>query len=335
LPLYTEQDARDCLQRFKPVDFGAPLALTDTLSAVLAPNGHILGSAYVKLQTPDVTVVFSGDLGRPDDPIMKPPTPLTDTDFLILESTYGDRRHDTTDPQALLRDIINRTVKRDGVVIIPSFAVERAQAVLFYLQQLKAVAAIPAVPVYLNSPMAADATRIYHEHLGEHKLTDDQYHAMCKDVRWVNSVDESKRLNTARGPMIIISASGMATGGRVLHHLKAFAPDARNTILFVGFQAGGTRGAALVAGAKSVKIHGEYVPVNAEVACIDSLSAHADYAEILDWLRPLKRPPTRTFITHGEPTASDALRHRIEEELHWACTVPDYLEQVELRVLPK
>ena len=330
LPLYTVEDAQCCLTNFRPVDFDQELRLGEKLSARLLPNGHILGSALVTLQAGDTALVFSGDLGRPHDAIMKPPTPITQADYLVIESTYGDRLHDADDARAELRDIINRTAKRGGVIVIPAFAVERAQVVLFYLQQLKAAREIPDLPVYLNSPMAVDATRIYHDHIGEHRLSDSQYHAMCKGVEFVNSVEESKRLNTLGGPMIIISASGMATGGRVLHHLKAFAPDARNTVLFVGFQAGGTRGAAMVGGAKTVKIHGEYVPVNAEVACLDSLSAHADYEEILGWLRNFERPPKHTFITHGEPAAADALRRRMEEQLHWSCSVPDYLEGAEL-----
>ena len=201
---------------------------------------------------------------------------------------------------------------------------------MYYLHLLKVKRAIPDIPIYLNSPMAVDATRIFHDHPSEHRLSRDQCDAVCRTAVVVNSVEESERLNTAAGPMIILAASGMATGGRVVHHIKALAPDPKNTILFAGFQAAGTRGAAMLSGAESVKIHGEYVPVRAEVQILSNLSAHADYAEILEWLNGFRAPPRQTFITHGEPTAADALRHRIEEQKRWRCRVPDYREQVEL-----
>jgi metallo-beta-lactamase family protein len=217
------------------------------------------------------------------------------------------------------------------VVIMPAFAVGRAQTLLYYLSRLIAGGAIPRVPVFLNSPMAIDATRLYHEHREEHRLTDEQCEAAHSVARMVHTADESRALNERRGPMIIVSASGMATGGRVLHHLKAFAPDARNLILLPGFQAAGTRGATLAAGASEVKIHGDYVPVRADVVKLDSMSAHADYAEILDWLRAFRRPPKRTFITHGEPAAADELRRRIEESLGWPVSIPEYGEKATLR----
>jgi metallo-beta-lactamase family protein len=262
---------------------------------------------------------------------MKPPATIRKADYLVVESTYGNRRHDPADPQAALAAVIKRTVERGGVILIPSFAVGRTQSVLYYIHRLKSTHAIPDIPVYLNSPMAIEATNIYHRDAGEHRLTPSECKAMCGAARFVNSVEESKRLNSLPGPMIVISASGMATGGRVLHHIKAFAPEPRNTILFVGFQAGGTRGEAMVHGAPSVKIHGEYVPVRAEIVLMEHLSAHADYAEIMDWLGHFEAPPRKTFITHGEPAAADALRHRVEEQLHWRCRVPDYLERVELK----
>jgi metallo-beta-lactamase family protein len=210
--------------------------------------------------------------------------------------------------------------------------VGRAQSLLYHIHQLKSEGAIPAgLPVYLNSPMAADVTEIYHKHRAEHRLSPEQCRAMCTAATIVNTPEESKRLNEKKGPMVIIAASGMATGGRVVHHLKAFAPDPRNTILFSGFQAGGTRGATILSGAESVKIHGEYVPIRAEVAAINNLSAHADCIEILGWLRHFAHPPRATFITHGEPAAADALRRRIEEQLGWRARVPDYLERVVLK----
>lgn len=326
LPLFDAEDARHALKLLSGVAFGRDMMLGDDVSFRLVPNGHMLGSGCVVLKSAGRTLVFSGDLGRPTDPVMKAPEPIADADYLVLESTYGNRLHATADPQRLLGDVISRTMRRGGVVVIPAFAVGRAQTVLYYIEQLKRRHAIPDVPVYLNSPMAQDATQLYHAHLTEHRLSHAQFHAMCSVAIPVNSPEESRVLNTRKGPMIIVSASGMATGGRVLHHIRQFAPDARNTLLFAGFQAGGTRGAAITGGAESVKIHGEYVPIRAEVALIDVLSSHADYAETLTWLRNFRAPPKETFLVHGEPAAADALRHRITEELGWRCTVPDYLE---------
>jgi metallo-beta-lactamase family protein len=222
--------------------------------------------------------------------------------------------------------VINRTVAHGGSVIVPAFAVGRAQQLLYYIHRLKEEQAIRDVPVFLNSPMAADVTQLYRKYQGEHRLAPAECAAMCTAAHIVNTVEESKQLNTRTFPMVIISASGMATGGRILHHLRAFAPDPRNTILFTGFQAAGTRGAAMMAGATEVKIHGQYVPVRARVESLPNLSAHADYAETLGWLGGFERPPRQVFLTHGEPVAADALRHRIEELLRWPCRVPDYLE---------
>jgi len=329
-PLYTEEDGKRALRAFTPVAFGRDVQLDKHLTLRFSPSGHILGSAFMLIRDASTSILFSGDLGRPNDLIMAAPAKTAGADYLVLESTYGDRRHEAADPREIMAPIIQRTARRKGVVIIPAFAVGRAQSLLYYIHLLKTGGAIPDIPVFLNSPMATDVTRIYHKYRREHRLTPEQCDAMCSAARIVNSAEESIQLNERPGPMIIISASGMATGGRVVHHLKKFAPDPRNTILFAGFQAGGTRGAALLNGAESVKIHGEYVPVRAEVAAIDNLSAHADYQEILDWLSHFKKPPRETFITHGEPSASDALRHRVEETRHWRCTLPEYRQTVKL-----
>ena len=255
---------------------------------------------------------------------------VTHADWLVLESTYGDRLHESADPQVVLGEIINRTAARGGSVVIPAFAVGRAQQILYYVHRLKLARAIADLPVFLNSPMAANVARLYQKFQGEHRLSGDECDAMCRAARFVNTVEESKWLNTQSFPKVIISASGMATGGRVLHHLRALAPDPRNTILFTGFQAAGTRGAAMLAGAPEIKIHGQYVPVRAEIAALPNLSAHADYAETLGWLRNFAAPPKRVFLVHGEPVAADAMRHRIEEELAWPCQVPEYLETIKL-----
>ena len=330
LPLYTLEDAERAMQAFSPIPFEKDIALGGSLTVRLIPNGHILGSGCALIKDAQTSLLFSGDLGRPNDLIMRAPERVGQADYLVMESTYGNRRHDPADPQIKLAEIIHRTVERGGTILIPSFAVGRAQTLLYYIHLLKATRAIPDIPVFLNSPMAANATRIFHNHRGEHRLTDAQCDAMCRTAHIINSVEESKALNERKDPMIIISASGMATGGRVLHHLKVLAPDARNTILFAGFQAGGTRGAAMLNGADAIKIHGEYIPLRAEVAVLDNLSAHADYEEIIEWLRYFDTPPRQTFITHGEPAAADALRHHIEEHLHWNVRVPDYLEKVVL-----
>ncbi len=333
LPLYTVDDAMHALRQLTPIAFEHDVDLGGGLMLQLIPNGHILGSACALLHDAHTRLLFSGDLGRPHDPTMLPPHLIQRADYLVIESTYGNRRHDPTDPRIELADIINRTIARGGMVLIPAFAVGRTQTLLHYLRLLNDAGTIPDIPVFLNSPLATSATDIFCNHSGMrgmHRLTAAQCHAMCSIAHYVTSVEESKALNARKGPMIIISASGMATGGRVLHHLKAFAPDARNTILFSGYQAGGTRGAAMLNGAESVKIHGEYIPVRAEVAALDNLSAHADYVEIIDWLRHFDAPPRTTFITHGEPAAADGLRQHIEEQLGWHVTLPDYLETVAL-----
>lgn len=330
-PLYTEQDALRCLQRFEPRPFDADFEAGNGLRARLLHAGHILGSAMVRITDGRTVALFTGDLGRLDDPLMRPPTLVEHADVLIVESTYGNRRHPPASPHIQLGEVIASTIKRGGAVVMPSFAVGRTQSLLWCIHRLKTEGMIPRdLPVYLNSPMAQDATAIYHKHQAEHRLTPEQCEAMCHAAHYVNTVEESKALNERRGPMIVIAGSGMATGGRIVHHLRAFAPDPRNTIVFTGFQAGGTRGAAMLNGADSIKIHGEFVAVRAEVVSIGNLSAHADYAEILQWLAAFKTPPRRIFITHGEPDAADGLRRHIAETLGWAGEVPDYLEQVSL-----
>jgi metallo-beta-lactamase family protein len=262
---------------------------------------------------------------------MKPPVRVKQADYLLVESTYGNRLHQNDDLKVKLAAIINKTVKRKGVSVIPVFAVGRAQELLYYIHLLKTSGAIAQdIPVYLNSPMAVDATEIFNLYHGEHRLSADQCRALFRTAHMVNSIEQSRALNEAKGPMVILSASGMASGGRVVHHLKAFAPKANNTILFVGFQAAGTRGAAMLDGAESIKIHGEYIPVRASVELISNLSAHADYAEILAWLGGFEQPPKKTFIVHGEPVAADSMRRHIEEKLHWQVEVPEYLQTVTL-----
>ncbi len=330
LPLYTERDAENCLRYFRPVSFDDPRPVGNGATVRFLVAGHILGAAIVQIECAGMTLVFSGDLGRPGSPTMPDPAPVRKADHLFVESTYGNRRHDPTDPENALAEIVNRTVGRGGTVLVPAFAVGRVQSVLYHLLRLKTDGRIPDVPVFLDSPMAIDASRVFCDHFGEHRLTEAECIAACNVATYVRSVGESKALGESAVPKIIVSASGMATGGRVLHHLKRYAPDRRNTILFTGFQAGGTRGAAMIAGADNVKIHGADVPILAEVENLHMLSAHADADEIIGWLRNFEAPPRMTFITHGEPEASDALRKRIEGELGWPCTVPEHGERAQL-----
>lgn len=330
LPLYMQENAQEALKLLTPIPFDQDKSLPDGASVRLRRAGHILGAATVQLDWDVTTIVFSGDLGVYADPIMVDPVSVDRTDYLLVESTYGDRRHDKRDPAEALADIVSKTVSRGGTVIIPAFAVGRAQSLLFHLQRLISAGRLANVPIFLDSPMAEDASEIFCRNSKDHKLSDAECRRACAVAHYVRSVDESKALMNNPIPKIIISASGMATGGRVLHHLKRYLPNPRNTVLFAGFQAGGTRGAALLAGAKTVKIHGEYVPVEAQVHNLDMMSAHADTDDILRWLRGFKTSPRMTFITHGEPAASDALRHRIEEELGWPCLVPDQGHMVEL-----
>ena len=330
LPLYTEADARAVLKHLKRIPFDETLRLPTGATKRLRHAGHILGAATVEFQCGGVTIAFSGDLGRYADPIMVDPAPIERADYLLVESTYGNRRHDQRDPAEALLEVVEQTVARGGTVVIPAFAVGRAQTLLFHLEQLKSRGRLSNVPVFLDSPMAVDASDLFCRNMGDHRLSEAQCRRACGVAQYVRSVEDSKALTANPIPKVIVSASGMATGGRVLHHLKRYAPDPKSTVLFAGFQAGGTRGAAMVAGTDSVKIHGAYVPVRAQVRNLEMLSAHADASEIMRWLRGFKAAPKMTYITHGEPVASDALRLRIEEELGWSCMVPDHMQRVEL-----
>lgn len=327
LPLYTLADAERAVERLSPVGIGKRLNIGKDVSATLRRGGHILGASIVELSWAGTRLVFSGDLGRYGDAMMVEPTPIAAADYLVIESTYGDRRHDPGDPELALAEIVSRTVERGGTVVIPAFAVGRAQSLLLHFDRLKRQGRLRNVPIFLDSPMAVDATDLLCRHPEDHRLSTAECGSACGAAEYVRDVEASKRLTANPMPKVIISASGMATGGRVLHHLKRYAPDPKSTILFAGFQAAGTRGAAMIGGAESVKIHGEHVPVRAEVANQPAFSAHADADEILRWLRGFGRAPKMTFITHGEPVASDALRKRIQDELDWPCVVPDAMQR--------
>jgi metallo-beta-lactamase family protein len=325
LPLYTEEDALRALERFSPLAFDNELAIGE-LRIRFSPAGHILGAASLAVRSPQGSVVFSGDLGRSDDLLMRPPAPPPEADWIVVESTYGDRLHPETDPVQEIAGILRRTLQRGGTLLMPSFAVGRAQTLLYCLHEIFRKQPGLQVPVYVNSPMATSATALYQRFVDYHRLSREQCAAVCDVAEFVRSVDESRELNARKGPMVIISASGMATGGRVLHHLRTLAPDERNTILLPGFQAPGTRGADLAAGVDSVKIHGRYVPVRAEVVQLGLLSAHADRQDLLDWLRAAPKPPREVFVVHGEPAAADALRRRVKDELGCPVRVSGYRE---------
>jgi len=323
LPLYTQAEAEASLDALRSLPFYEPMELSEGFTACFRPAGHILGAASIQLTVNGRRITFSGDVGRADDPVMASPVALQKADYLVVESTYGNRLHDPRPPLETLQEIVNRTASRNGVLLVPSFAVGRAQSLLHLLATLRAAGSIPDIPVFLNSPMAIDATDIYCNHASEHRLTREECQAMCGVASYVNSADESRALNRRKGPMIVISASGMASGGRILHHLKAWVGDARNTVLFAGFQATGTRGAAMLAGAESVRIHGQSFAISAEIAEITSLSAHADAGELIDWMSPLRDTPAKTvFITHGESAAALALRERLAESLGIDAEIP-------------
>lgn len=331
LPLYGKRDAERAIERFRPAPFRTAVDLGHGATLTLRHAGHILGAATAEIRWGGETVVFSGDLGRYDDAITPDPERVAAADYLLVESTYGDRKHAPVDPAQALLDVVERTSRRGGTVVIPAFAVGRAQELLYYFWRLKQDGHLGLIPIYLDSPMAVDATELLCRHLDDHRLPPDVCRDACAVATYTRDVEDSKALSANAMPKVIISASGMATGGRVLHHLKAFGGDSRNTVLFAGYQAAGTRGEALINGAREVKIHGQWIPIRAQIASLPSLSAHADADEILRWLGGFDRPPKQTFVVHGEPEASAALKARIETELGWTAVIPAQHEEHALR----
>lgn len=330
LPLYTVADAKKALAHIVPLAPGRETRIGG-VEVSLTPVGHLLGACAVTLRTGGTTLVFSGDIGRTSDLLMPPPQRLARADVLLVESTYGDRVHPPEDVQSRLGGIVRATVRRGGSVLLPSFAVGRAQTLLWVLQRLKDAGEIPAeLPIYLDSPMATQATTLYQRHAKLLRVKPREAARLCDGVTLVGKAAESEKLTRARWPSVIISASGMATGGRVLHHLKAMAPQPRHHIVFPGFQVAGTRGAKLVEGARDVKIFGEYVAVKAEVSHLEGFSGHADADELMQWLRGFEAAPAQTFVVHGEPHAADTLRTRVQDELGWTVRVPGHLETVAL-----
>jgi metallo-beta-lactamase family protein len=322
LPLYDSEDTERAIELFSTRPFSRAFEVLDGGPAVTFRRaGHILGAATVEVDWQGRRIVFTGDLGRYDDPLMFDPEPVAAADYLVMESTYGDRVHEKSDPAEVLGDVVNKTVARGGTVVIPAFAVGRAQTLLYYLWQLRCAGRLPEVPVYLDSPMAINASELLRTHQSDHRLAPDVYEAMCAMATYTRDSEQSKAISAGRDPKIVISASGMATGGRILHHLKAFAPDPRNTIAVTGYQVPGTRGASIAAGERDVKIHGEWVPINAEVANLKMMSAHADADELIRWARGFATPLQHVFIVHGEPQPADTLRRRLDREFGWPATV--------------
>lgn len=330
LPLYTEEDALQALKQLNAASFGDIHKLFDNVTVRFRPAGHILGAASVEVFDGSRLLVFSGDVGRPDDLIMYPPEPLKRADYLVVESTYGDREHQKVDAKDAIAQVITSTARNGGSVLIPAFAVGRAQMILHLLECLKAKNRIPDLPVYLNSPMAIKATEVFHRFHERHRLTRDDCERIDAMTRYVRTVEESMKLAAQNYPAIIVSASGMASGGRVLHHLKQMLPNHRNTVLFAGYQSMATRGEKLVHGASSVRIHGQDIPVKARVCHFDAFSAHADANQIVEWLRSIRTPPQQVFVTHGEADAASAMSEKISRELGWNARVPELGERVAL-----
>ena len=329
LPLYTREDADQALDQIVPVPFDEKRKVGD-VTFRMQRAGHILGAASIQVEGEGRSVLFSGDLGRRDDLLTLPPSTPKAPDFIVVESTYGDRLHDVTSPIEVLARILRETLDRSGILLIPSFAVGRTQTLLYCLHEIFRSGLAPSVPVYVNSPMATRVTDLFRISSKEHRLSADESAEVCEIARFVQSVEESRKLAERREPMVIISASGMATGGRVLHHLKSLAPEPEHTILLPGFQSPGTRGDALARGASEVKIHGEHVPIRARVRQLDVFSAHADQQGLLDWIAAAARPPQGVFVTHGEPVPADTIRHLVEDRLGIPAIVPDLLDGIDL-----
>lgn len=335
LPLYTAADAERAFGQMHPLRFNERLPLYEAAELVLRPAGHILGSAFAVLTLGDQRVVFSGDLGRPHHPLLQPPQPPPAASALVVESTYGDRRHPAPDP-GLLAGAVTRTIRRGGIVLIPAFAVDRTELVLLELLRLRDEGSIPHVPIYVDSPMALDALEVYRAALeeGSVELLPDRASALSRlgqlDVHQVRDVGGSERLNRPHSPCIVISASGMATGGRVVHHLAHQLPDSRNCVVLTGYQAQGTRGRQLLEGATHLKMHGRYVQVRAEVVDVPDFSVHADADELLAWVASAEEPPRTVYIVHGEAAGSAALARRIEHDLGLCAVVPRLGERVRL-----
>jgi metallo-beta-lactamase family protein len=339
LPLYTSDEVETVLKAFREIPRSDPFTISPQFTVRPYDAGHILGSSSLELTIREngksTVVLFSGDVGRFDQPILKDPAVPPRCDVLLCESTYGDRDHPPDSPEDALAEVINRAAKRGGVIVIPAFAVGRTQTIMYIIRKLEDGNRIPRLPVFVDSPMAISVTGLYLRHHEDHDLvfTNEENNGNPLDahtVHYMRTVQDSKKINDVNTPVIIISASGMATGGRVLHHLKRRAPDPRNIILLAGFQAEGTRGRSLEEGAKTLRIHGEDIPIAAEVVNLRQFSAHAGKSELMRWLTGLPAPPRHTYLVHGEPVALAALQSSIESNFRWRVSVPEYRQTVEL-----
>lgn len=336
LPLYTAEEGLAAAEAVEGVDYRTPLVLAPGLRVTFRLAGHILGSATVTVEVQDRRLIFSGDLGRYGAPILPDPMPIEEADDVVVESTYGDRRHDPEPIPDQLERVIKDAVGRKGATIVPAFAIGRTQELMYHLAGLEKAGRIPRLPVYMDSPMAISATEIYCAHPEDFEgdmrgmVMSRNCPLQCGDFHLARTPEESRAINDVKGPVLIISASGMATGGRVLHHLKQRLPDPRTTVLLVGYQAVGTRGRRLQNGEKTLRIFGEDIPVRARVETIHGLSAHADADGLLRWLGTARRPPERVFVVHGDPEPAAALAKRIRRELGWEARVPEYREQAAL-----
>ena len=320
-PLYNMHDVERTLPLFKVRPQEKWIELNEEMKFRYRNSGHILGSSFVELECQGQRFVFSGDLGRRQPLLMHPPALLQQTDYLVLESTYGDKLHSSTSPYKEIADIVNHTYSKGGILIIPSFAVERAQELLLILNTLRYDKSIPAIPIYLDSPMGINVTELYLNYSDWHSLSAAECRTMMHDVHVIRDFEHSLHVLDTHGPKIIIAGSGMVTGGRVLYYLEQLLGDKKNTVLLAGFQAPGTRGNLLGSGSNDIKIHGRYYTVHAEVKQIGSLSAHADQADLLWWLSNLTKAPKRIFLNHGETQASEALRLKISDTFGWNVTI--------------
>lgn len=336
-PLYTEEDARQTLKHFRKVGYKTRTVLPGKMEFEFQMAGHILGSAFAHIYFEDGTnVLMGGDLGPYDAPLINDPTPIPYADYLVLESTYGDRLHPEEDTEGFLEEIFQEAFREGRTVIIPSFAIGRTQELLYYISRLQVRGAMPRIPIFLDSPMAVTATQLYDRSVEEYdkdmkEMVAAGDHPLEPDyLTFIRDSNQSKELNSRTGPMVIIAGSGMANGGRVIHHLKHRLPDPSTLVLFVGFQGSGTLGRQILDGADVVEIHREAIPVRAEVRRITSLSAHADQADIMKWLSFFESPPKHTFIVHGEPESQDVLAAKLREELGWEVSIPEQGDSAEL-----
>ena len=333
LPLYTVNDAQQALARFQEIPRKDPFTISPQFTVKPSDAGHILGSSSLQITITEngksSVVVFSGDVGRYNQPILNDPQPIARADYILCESTYGDRDHPTTSPYDAIADIVNRVVKRGGLIVIPAFAVGRTQTLMYIFRQLEEQQRIPRLPTFVDSPMAISVTNLYVRHTEDHSLqfaqlerTGNHDPLNTHEVHMTCTVQDSKKINSMNSPCIVISASGMCTGGRILHHLAQRLPDARNVVILAGYQAEGTLGRQLLEGAKSARIYGEQIPVRAEIQEVSQFSAHGDRGELVRWLSGFTAPPKQLFLVHGEPAAAQSFRGTVQEKLHWPVTIP-------------